>query len=131
MSHSYFPKARHKDLVTTKVGDETVVYDISASKAYCLNHVTTQVWKACDGHRHVESLLNQVKQAGFPDVTEDLIKASDLLIITGTTLVNGTFDSIWNLIKDHKKSYVIYGMTAVGVAYLAGFDRICPYGHDE
>jgi len=63
--------------------------------------------------------------------TEELVIASDLLVITGTTLVNGTFGSILNLIEIHEKSYIVYGMTAVGVAHLIGFDRICPYGHDE
>ena len=63
--------------------------------------------------------------------TEDLVKTSDLLVVTGTTLVNGTFDSIWNLIKVHEKAYIIYGMTAVGIACLAGLERICPYGHNE
>lgn len=63
--------------------------------------------------------------------TEELIITSDLLVITGTTLVNDTFGSILNLIESHEKSYIVYGMTAVGVAHLIGFDRICPYGHDE
>jgi len=63
--------------------------------------------------------------------TEDLVIASDLLVITGTTLVNDTFESILDLIELHEKSYIVYGMTAVGVGYLTGFDRMCPYGRDE
>jgi len=63
--------------------------------------------------------------------TEDLVIASDLLVITGTTLVNDTFGSILDLIETHGKSYVLYGMTAVGVAHLTGFDRLCPHGRDQ
>jgi uncharacterized protein (DUF4213/DUF364 family) len=60
--------------------------------------------------------------------TEDLVIASDLLVVTGTTLVNDTFGSILELIEAHGKAFTLYGMTAAGVAHLAGIDRLCPYG---
>ncbi len=63
--------------------------------------------------------------------TEDLIRQSHVLIITGTTLVNGTFDTIWNWIQKHNKDYLIYGVTAAGVCALMGWDRICPYCRSE
>lgn len=62
--------------------------------------------------------------------TEDLIDASDLVIFTGTTLVNNTFDQIWNRIQSHGKEYLIYGVTAAGVSKLLGIERICPRGRD-
>ncbi len=60
--------------------------------------------------------------------TEDLIVASDVVVFTGTTLVNATFDQIWHLIYAHDKRYLVYGMTAAGVCRLVGIDRICPRG---
>ena len=65
------------------------------------------------------------------DRTEDLIDASDVVLLTGTTLVNGTFDHILELIATHEKRYVVYGMTAAGVCRLTGIDRICPCGRDS
>ena len=62
--------------------------------------------------------------------TEDLIEASDVVIFTGTTLINNTFDQIWNLIQTHGKKYLTYGVTAAGVSCLLGFERICPRGRD-
>lgn len=59
--------------------------------------------------------------------TEELIRRSDVVILTGTTLVNATFDEIWNWIQDHKRNYVIYGVTAAGVCELMGLKRMCPY----
>ena len=91
MSSLILPKARHDDLITTKVGDETVIYDIYASKAYCLNRLTTLVWNACNGHNRIESLLNQVKQSGLPDVTEDLIREAMLELFEANLLI-GTSD---------------------------------------
>lgn len=92
MNHSIFPKARHDDLITTKVGDETVIYDIYASKAYCLNQLTTLVWNACDGHNDIDSLLNQAKQSGLPDVTEDLIREAIVVLFEANLLIEASDD---------------------------------------
>jgi len=64
------------------------------------------------------------------DRTTDLIEASDVIVLTGTTLVNGTFDFIWNRIQDLQKEYLVYGVTASGVSKLMGIDRICPCGRN-
>ena len=63
--------------------------------------------------------------------TEELIRQSRVVIVTGTTLVNGTFDSIWDWIHRHGKDYLIYGVTTAGVCTLMGWDRICPYSRSE
>lgn len=60
--------------------------------------------------------------------TEELVKASDVIILTGTTFVNGTFDAIWKEIQGQGKEYPIYGVTSAGVSALKGLDRICLYG---
>jgi uncharacterized protein (DUF4213/DUF364 family) len=62
--------------------------------------------------------------------TEDLIDASDVIVFTGTTLVNDTFGRIWNGIQARKKKYVVYGITAAAVCTLLGIDRICPCGRN-
>ena len=65
------------------------------------------------------------------EMTEELIKQSDVVIITGTTLVNGTFDRIMNDIQNHRKDYLIYGVTCAGICSLTGQSRICPYGRND
>lgn len=62
--------------------------------------------------------------------TEDLIDISDVIVFTGTTLVNNTFDKIRNRIQALGKDYLVYGVTAAGVSHLLGIERICPCGHD-
>ena len=59
--------------------------------------------------------------------TEELIRRSDLVLVTGTTLVNGTFDSVWSWIQGYGKDYLIYGVTGAGVCRLMDWSRICPY----
>ncbi|HUT54317.1 MAG TPA: DUF364 domain-containing protein [bacterium] len=58
--------------------------------------------------------------------TEDMIRASDLVLITGTTVVNGTFDDLWNLARREGKAAVVYGVTAAGVSRLINLPRVCP-----
>ena len=60
--------------------------------------------------------------------TEETVKASDLILMTGATLVNDAFDNIYRLIKKYKKEYLIYGVTASGINELLDFEGICPYG---
>ncbi len=62
--------------------------------------------------------------------TNDLIKQSDVLVVTGTTFVNGTFDSIMEGVRKYKKDYLIYGVTGAGACTLMGLNRICPYGRN-
>jgi len=64
------------------------------------------------------------------EMFQDLVKQSDVVIITGTTLVNGTFDSIMDCIRNYGKDYLIYGVTPAGVCKLMGLNRICPYGRN-
>jgi len=62
---------------------------------------------------------------------EELIRRSRVVVVTGTVLVNGTFDDIWDQIQRHGKDYLIYGVTAAGVCTLMDWARICPYCRSE
>ena len=59
--------------------------------------------------------------------TEELARRSGIVIVTGTALVNGTFDDIWDWIQSYGKDYLIYGVTAAGVCELMNLNRMCPY----
>jgi uncharacterized protein (DUF4213/DUF364 family) len=60
-------------------------------------------------------------------MTKELIKQSDTILITGTTIVNGTFDAIMQGVRNDRKDYLIYGVTGAGICHLMGLNRICPY----
>ena len=59
---------------------------------------------------------------------EDLVNISDVILVTGTTVVNGTFDAIRRQVEEHGKPMLVYGVTAAGVCHLMDFERICPCG---
>jgi len=77
--------------------------------------------------QNVNSFKHGVKVWDGNEMTEELIKQSDVILITGTTFVNGTFDHIILCIRNYRKDYLIYGVTGAGICKLMGFNRICPY----
>lgn len=81
--------------------------------------------------QNINSLKFGVKIRDGNEITGELIKQSDVIIVTGTTLVNGTFDNIINCIRNYGKDYLIYGVTGAGICELIGLNRICPYGRNE
>jgi uncharacterized protein (DUF4213/DUF364 family) len=77
---------------------------------------------------NINSLKYGVEIWDGNEMTNVLISSSDVILITGTTFVNGTSDSIIDYIKDCGKDYLIYGATGVGVCKLIYLNRICPFG---
>ncbi|MCF8109080.1 MAG: hypothetical protein K9J81_08820 [Desulfohalobiaceae bacterium] len=55
-----------------------------------------------------------------PESTESVIQWSDLLLVTGTTLVNGSIGRFLG-----EKPVLFYGTTIAGAASLMGWDRFC------
>ncbi|MFH2047061.1 MAG: DUF364 domain-containing protein [Pseudomonadota bacterium] len=55
-----------------------------------------------------------------PDNTNEALKWADVLLVTGSTLVN---DSIGKFLTG--KPVIFYGTTIAGAAYLMGWDRFC------
>ncbi len=56
-----------------------------------------------------------------PEAAAEAMEWADLLLVTGTTLANGTIGDFLN-----SKPVVFYGTTIAGAAYLMGWDRVCP-----
>jgi len=55
-----------------------------------------------------------------PEATDEIIRWADLLLVTGTTIVNGTIEQFLG-----EKPVLFYGTTIAGPAYLMGWDRFC------
>jgi len=57
-----------------------------------------------------------------------LVEWSEVGLVTGSSVVNGTIDEIIRRFKDDKKPLVFFGNTISGTAALLDIDRICPFG---
>ena len=62
--------------------------------------------------------------------TDQLLERSDVVLVTGTTFVNGTFDRIWDGVLAHRRHGIVFGVTGAGVCELLGLERLCPFGRD-
>jgi len=78
--------------------------------------------------KNIDTLKFGVKIGDGNNMTEKLVKESDVVILTGTTLVNDTFEGIWKFIRQYGKDYLVFGVTSSGICQLTGLNRICPYG---
>lgn len=78
--------------------------------------------------QNIGSIKCEVEIWDGREKARDLIEQSDVVVVTGTTIVNGTFDFIFDDIKTCGKDYLLYGVTSAGVCSLMGLNRICPCG---
>lgn len=60
MEQSYKPLARADGLVVQRMQDETLVYDLAAHRAYCLNATAAQIWTLCDSARTVSEISRAI-----------------------------------------------------------------------
>lgn len=58
-----------------------------------------------------------------PKATNDIINSCDLIVATGSTVVNGTIDGLL-----HDKDVIFYGTTVAAIAYLNDLERFCYSG---
>lgn len=66
-------KARRGNLLSRKMGEETVVYDMDNNKALCLNKVSSIVWEASCDLNDMDELLNVLHRNGIEDADEQLV----------------------------------------------------------
>jgi uncharacterized protein (DUF4213/DUF364 family) len=55
-----------------------------------------------------------------------LINWCDLVLVTGSTHANDTFDEIYNEAISRNKDFLTFGVTAAGIAALLKMDIVCP-----
>jgi len=68
--------------------------------------------------------IGQVKHGAMiegGEATQEVMRWADLLLVTGTTLANGTIDMFLNA-----KPVIFYGTTIAGAADIMGWKRYCP-----
>lgn len=58
-----------------------------------------------------------------PDREEEILRWSELAVVTGTVLTNGTVEAVLGIPRD----VLFYGVTAAGASSLMGWKRFCPF----
>ena len=64
---------------------------------------------------------------GSADIADD-VRWCDLMVVTGSSVVNGTLDDLLRHSQDASKPLVFFGNTIAAVAAVADLERLCPAG---
>ena len=67
------PLARSIQIVTQKLENETLVYDLDSHKACCLNETSAEVWRLCDGSKTLSEIQTHLGNRLKSPVSKDLI----------------------------------------------------------
>ncbi|MFW6305745.1 MAG: Rossmann-like domain-containing protein [Bacillota bacterium] len=59
---------------------------------------------------------------------EKLISIVDIILFTGSSIINDTMDDLITKINSYRKEYFIFGNTISGIASLLGLPQLCFYG---
>jgi hypothetical protein len=73
MELSATPQIRTEKIVTVDAENETLVYDLDANKAHCLNDSAGFIWRNCDGTKTAAEIQALVSAKYGADVPEDYV----------------------------------------------------------
>jgi hypothetical protein len=67
------PNARSEGLVIQQLADETLVYDLNADEAHCLNETAAFVWTNCKGDKSIDEIARSVQMHYGQPVDADFV----------------------------------------------------------
>lgn len=67
------PAARKNNTVVQPLADETLIYDLASSKAFCLNQTSAMVWQLCDGEKSIAEIAKLMSKNLKTPVSEDFV----------------------------------------------------------
>ncbi|HRH45516.1 MAG TPA: PqqD family protein [Pyrinomonadaceae bacterium] len=67
------PRMRMNDLVVQELDQEVLIYDLKNNKAYCLNSVSAEIWKKCDGLTTVQEVAEMIGKQMNIKLDEDFV----------------------------------------------------------
>ena len=73
MTSTRYPQSRTDGILTQKLADEVLVYDLDREKVLCLNESTALVWLQCDGTRSVAEITRALSVQTGKTVSEDIV----------------------------------------------------------
>jgi hypothetical protein len=66
-------KCRTNDLVMMNLENETLIYDLSENKAFCLNRTSAMIWQLCDGKNSTAEMSKLLSRRLETSISEEFI----------------------------------------------------------
>ena len=67
------PLARKSDIVIQEFGDEILIYDLRANKAFNLNQTSTLIWQLSDGDKTIAEIAEDISKKLSSPVNEEFV----------------------------------------------------------
>jgi hypothetical protein len=67
------PIAKKMQIISERLPEETIVYDLKRHRAHCLNRIASAVWRRCDGATDVSEIARRLQ-------AEDGLSADEALV---------------------------------------------------
>lgn len=67
------PQSRKQNIVVQNFDSETLIYDLTANKAFCLNQTSGAVWQLCDGTKSIAEIADLMSENLKMPVSEDFV----------------------------------------------------------
>lgn len=68
--------ARSDELLIQRVGEESVIYDVSTKEAHCLKSLAAFVFDRCDGETRIGAIADAVRSELAADITDEQVIAA-------------------------------------------------------
>lgn len=68
-----YPINRQANIVIQELDNETLIYDLTENKAFCLNETSAVIWQMCDGTKTVADISQAVSQKFNAEISEDFV----------------------------------------------------------
>lgn len=67
------PLARRTDIVVQEFGNETLIYDLIANKAFNLNETSTLIWQSSTGKKNITEIADDVSKKFKSSINEEFV----------------------------------------------------------
>ena len=97
---------------------------------HLVNGLTASSVRCSDLNRkNVGTLRNDVTIEDGETSNDELIDWCDIVFVTSSTMVNGTFDAIYKKARAADSHVITFGVSGAGISALLGIRRYCGFGH--
>ena len=79
IADSVCPTARRRQLIVRELPDELLIYDLDRDAAYCLNRLSMEVWRRCNGKSTIRCIAQSLEETFGPIQEEYIWLAIDQL----------------------------------------------------
>lgn len=113
-----YPKRKKKHLIVERLPEETLVYDRTRAKAFCLNNSSAVVWKHCDGKTSIGELADILAKDLAVPRSEDLVRLALDRLERAHLVVRGTSGDLGEYRCSRREAVRRFGFAGIAGALI-------------